>query len=104
MGTSGIEAEKEICANNMTGNKKKSQNESQFIKIAIPLQVPDTFYFSSVPSLFQTLALCSNDLCHRHSLEYKKKKYPIRGLPGGPVAKTLHSHCRGPGFDPWSGN
>ena len=77
MGTSGIEAEKEICANNMTGNKKKSQNESQFIKIAIPLQVPDTFYFSSVPSLFQTLALCSNDLCHRHSLEYKKKKYPI---------------------------
>ena len=23
---------------------------------------------------------------------------------GGPLAKTPHSHCRGPGFDPWSGN
>ena len=22
---------------------------------------------------------------------------------GDPVAKTLHSQCRGPGFDPWSG-
>jgi len=22
----------------------------------------------------------------------------------GPVAKTPHSQCRGPGFDPWSGN
>ena len=26
------------------------------------------------------------------------------GLPCGPVAKTLHSQCRGPRFDPWSGN
>ena len=25
-------------------------------------------------------------------------------FPGGPVAKTLCSQCRGPGFDPWSGN
>ena len=23
---------------------------------------------------------------------------------GGPVAKTLHSQLRGPGFDPWSGD
>ena len=31
----------------------------------------------------------------------------IKGLlgdfPGGPVAKTLWSHCRGPEFDLWSG-
>ena len=27
-----------------------------------------------------------------------------RNLPGGPVAKTLHSQCRGQGFDHWSGN
>ena len=26
------------------------------------------------------------------------------GFPGGPVAKTLLSQCRGPRFDPWSGN
>ena len=25
-------------------------------------------------------------------------------LPGGPVTKTPHSKCWGPGFDPWSGN
>ena len=25
-------------------------------------------------------------------------------LPGGPVAKTPWSHCRGPGFNSWSGN
>ena len=24
-------------------------------------------------------------------------------FPGGPVAKTLCSQCRGPGFNPWSG-
>ena len=27
-----------------------------------------------------------------------------RGFPGGPVAKTPHSQCRGLGFDPWSGS
>ena len=25
-------------------------------------------------------------------------------FPGGPVVRTLRFHCRGPGFDPWSGN
>ena len=25
-------------------------------------------------------------------------------FPGGPVGKTPCSQCRGPGFDPWSGN
>ena len=25
-------------------------------------------------------------------------------FPGGPMAKTVNSQCRGPGFDPWSGN
>ena len=25
-------------------------------------------------------------------------------LPDGLVVKTLHCQCRGPGFDPWSGN
>ena len=30
-----------------------------------------------------------------------KALYPGE-LPGGPVAKTLRSQCRGPGFDPWT--
>ena len=24
-------------------------------------------------------------------------------FPGGPVVKILHFHCRGHGFNPWSG-
>ena len=32
-------------------------------------------------------------------------KYDTNGdFPGGPVGKTPHSKCRGPGFDPWSGS
>ena len=27
-----------------------------------------------------------------------------RNFPGGPVAETLHSHCRGPALESWSGN
>ena len=43
----------------------------------------------------------------RHSLELSILyilKTPVRDFPGGPVAKTPRSQCRGPGFDPWSGN
>ena len=32
------------------------------------------------------------------------KNHFDRDFPGGPAVKTLHSQCRGPGFDPWSGN
>ena len=27
-----------------------------------------------------------------------------RGLPSGPVVKTLHFHCKAHGFDLWLGN
>jgi len=36
--------------------------------------------------------------------ERMKDKNSSMGLPGGPVAKTLHSQCWGPRFSPWSGN
>ena len=29
---------------------------------------------------------------------------PWGEFPGGPVIRTLHFHCSGPGFNPWSGN
>ena len=32
------------------------------------------------------------------------KKYSLGDFPGGTVAKTPCSQCRGPGFDPWPGN
>ena len=40
----------------------------------------------------------------RTDAEYDFMYIEIRDFPGGPVAKTLCSHCRGPGFDPRSGN
>ena len=33
-----------------------------------------------------------------------KSKLQEVGLPGGPVAKTPSPQCRGPRFEPWSGN
>ena len=32
------------------------------------------------------------------------KKSQVLDFPGGPVAKTPQSQCRGPRFHPWSGN
>ena len=31
-------------------------------------------------------------------------KVCLREFPGGPVVRTPHFHCQGPGFDPWLGN
>ena len=35
---------------------------------------------------------------------YVEVKILTRGFHSGPVVKNLCSQCRGPGFDPWSGN
>ena len=32
------------------------------------------------------------------------QKHPCRDFPGGPLVKNPHSQCRGPRFNPWSGN
>ena len=40
----------------------------------------------------------------RNSRISEKTENRWEGFPGGPVAKTPSSQCRGPGFDPWSGN
>ena len=37
-------------------------------------------------------------------VEKKEQKQMGGDFPGGAVVKTLCSQCRGPGFDPWSGN
>ena len=44
-------------------------------------------------------------ICHlwRSQIYYVSKK-TLRDFPGGPVAKTLSSQCKGPRFDPWSEN
>ena len=37
-------------------------------------------------------------------LQIQPEHNKVRDFPGGPVAKTPYSQCRGPEFDPWSGN
>ena len=37
-------------------------------------------------------------------LDVFHKKVWAGDFPGGPVVKTLRSHGRGQGFNPWSGN
>ena len=43
------------------------------------------------------LEMAANSLTHFF-------KVGFRDFPGGPVAKTPSCQCRGPGFNPWSGN
>ena len=49
------------------------------------------------------MSKCQNSSVIRELLRNNSIK-KIRDFPGGPVAKTLHSQYRGPGFDLWSGN
>ena len=51
------------------------------------------------------------DSCYRTDLEEvlgwvgeQPVKSPCRDFPSSPVVKTPCFHCRGHGFDPWSGN
>ena len=50
------------------------------------------------------LTLLWKSLTSRRPIFEPLFKNPQLGLLGGPVAKTLCSQCRGPGFNPWSGN
>ena len=56
----------------------------------------------------QGLCICRcSELCLHCSLSLLKfvfKYHLLRVFPGGPVAETPHSQCKGPEFDPWSGN
>ena len=40
----------------------------------------------------------------KNQAEKKKEKKQCREFSGGPVVRALHFHCRGHGFNPWSGN
>ena len=52
-----------------------------------------------------SLLLYPKYISYFFSLNKEKRTLKIGGrdFPGGPVAKALHSQCRGPGFNPWSG-
>ena len=53
--------------------------------------------------------IVQSDNCSPLYLPKINETYPLKDLltrdfPGGPEPRTLCSQCRGPRFDPWSGN
>ena len=48
-------------------------------------------------------AMHLTELNHNDGFQESKVK-SIWDFPGGPVVRTPRFHCRGQGFDPWSGN
>ena len=60
--------------------------------------------FPSNHTVEQSLQMFMSQLSF-HGFDGKSGKTLMEGdFPGGPVAKTLHSLFRCPGFNPWSGN
>ena len=58
--------------------------------------------FWSWESIFKTfIAIWQNYFMNGES---NNLKFKLGYFPGGPVAKTLPSQCRGPRFEPWSRN
>ena len=45
----------------------------------------------------------SKSLSVQQISKLEKSKSNLEKFPGGPVAKTPHSQCRGSRFNPWSG-
>ena len=54
-------------------------------------------------SFLQMPQLCTISYECKHQLKRARKSFS-RDFPDDPVIKTLHFHCRGRRFDPWSGN
>ena len=42
--------------------------------------------------------------CMARRISFKAIRKYFGDFPGGQVAKTSHSQCKGPGFNPWSEN
>ena len=62
----------------------------------------DTFTLIFIAALFTIAKTWKQSKCPTTDEWIKKMWY--RDFPGGPVGKTQCSQCRGPRFDPWSGN
>ena len=55
-------------------------------------QILQKIICNSIPGTYRQLVVLNN------------KNKSLQGFPGGPVAKAPRSQCRGPRFDPWSGD
>ena len=59
---------------------------------------------SSLLALSPKVSCLTSLSLHCCNLEQGQLECLAWDFPGGPVADTLHSQCRGPGFNPWSEN
>ena len=55
---------------------------------------------SRVTELLNSSVQCSEK---PQGIQRNKKVWP-RDFPGGPLGKIPRSQCKGPGFNPWSGD
>ena len=58
----------------------------------------------ALPTLAKTAAPLRSCICNKDLLDCVEERREHRDFPGGAVDKTPCSQCRGPGFNPWSGN
>ena len=58
----------------------------------------------AAPSISSLMLFLPYYLRYRKSLSLVPVKVLEKDFAGGPVAETLRSQCRGPGFHSWAGN
>ena len=56
------------------------------------------------PALSPATSVILNKFLHPSAPWFAQLKHYVLDFPGGAVEKILRCQCRGPGFDPWSGN
>ena len=85
--------------------KTGSMSEKHFIINVQMLLLPTSLLLLSQNADSQVCTLHAGEGASLGSLISPKElqRATSTEFPGGSVAETPHSPCRGPGFDPWSG-
>ena len=91
--------------------REREREKKSLEKLVIPVTcesqrvLPSSLTTLKWPSITQRKELRSLQWAERLVLVIcVSLKKDMSGLSGGPVDKTPCFYCRGPGFDPWSGN
>ena len=61
-------------------------------------------FYPSLPPKVDIVNVSLSIVPKNIGIKHFTQKGNTRDFPGGAVVKTLSSRCRGPGFNPWSGN
>ena len=70
-----------------------------------PLYLKLIYKFSALPiNISEELFEECDTMILKLIWKIKGSRITKKDFPGGPVVKTPHFQCRGPGFNPWLGN